>query len=421
MAVVTIPTAIDAFDQAFKNIASLEVDEAFAAHCLSLSTTLKHEITPLEDHENYRQWLGLARCIDTLFSKTQEGGIRFNCLSSENQACARELLTKWDIEPLSSHFDPEMEREVLGKGSSARVIALTDNVAAKILKNPDLTASEVCIHELMPEHPNILRPFACTSFLIFMERLPKSYKPLNNVTLNFHAFMKAFHSLFSAIGHLQENGIIHCDIKPQNILTTEDGDLKLLDFGLATTKNVARPPYYTYSAPEQAAPADEKHDVRFVDTYSAACLALMHLSNNKFYSVLDSLFSFPIRAYELEGILRETKIPPQTFTESSKSVFKTELYPEILDQVKEKLRRSLGEEPINTIEYQRRVFSAAISSITQKYLDEEVERVMDSQSLTTDPEHITSIKEAIKGGLTLNPRARAHAKFLATNFELKGK
>ena len=32
---------------------------------------------------------------------------------------------------------------------------------------------------------------------------------------------------------LHSNGIINCDLKPANILLTENGELKLYDFGLA--------------------------------------------------------------------------------------------------------------------------------------------------------------------------------------------
>jgi serine/threonine-protein kinase len=37
----------------------------------------------------------------------------------------------------------------------------------------------------------------------------------------------------SALGHLHARGLVHLDVKPQNLLLTDDRRLKLIDFGLA--------------------------------------------------------------------------------------------------------------------------------------------------------------------------------------------
>lgn len=36
-----------------------------------------------------------------------------------------------------------------------------------------------------------------------------------------------------AVSHCHAMGIAHCDIKPDNVLMSEDGDIKLIDFGLS--------------------------------------------------------------------------------------------------------------------------------------------------------------------------------------------
>ena len=39
--------------------------------------------------------------------------------------------------------------------------------------------------------------------------------------------------ILGALGHAHENGVIHRDLKPQNIMLTREGDLKIMDFGIA--------------------------------------------------------------------------------------------------------------------------------------------------------------------------------------------
>ena len=66
-------------------------------------------------------------------------------------------------------------------------------------------------------------------------------------------------SLTNAISHAHDNHLIHRDIKPQNVLMTRDGEVKVTDFGIAVTLNATA---YTqtnsvlgtvqYLSPEQA-------------------------------------------------------------------------------------------------------------------------------------------------------------------------
>ena len=43
---------------------------------------------------------------------------------------------------------------------------------------------------------------------------------------------KFFWQILSAIDHMHQCGIVHRDVKPDNILIDEEGNLKIIDFGL---------------------------------------------------------------------------------------------------------------------------------------------------------------------------------------------
>ena len=113
--------------------------------------------------------------------------------------------------------------------------------------------------------------------------------------------------LCRAISYAHQHGVIHRDIKPQNIFLASDGTIKLADFGIATFQNanhVTRSEIVIgsvhYVAPEisQGHPASERSDIYSMgitffelitgkvpfDSQSAVTVALMHIKD-KFPSI----------------------------------------------------------------------------------------------------------------------------------------
>jgi len=77
----------------------------------------------------------------------------------------------------------------------------------------------------------------------------------------------------AGLGYAHRAGLIHCDVKPQNVLVTADGRVKLTDFGIARALATLRPGETTdvvwgspqYYSPEQAA---GEHPTPASDVYS---------------------------------------------------------------------------------------------------------------------------------------------------------
>ncbi len=69
--------------------------------------------------------------------------------------------------------------------------------------------------------------------------------------------------LLSAVGYAHAHGVLHLDIKPENVMVTEDGVLKLFDFGLARRRDEAFDPATMVGTPAYMAP--EQVDPRRID------------------------------------------------------------------------------------------------------------------------------------------------------------
>jgi len=136
--------------------------------------------------------------------------------------------------------------EVIGRGSYGSVYVAQDEnkdtIAVKCCGTQSINLVELAIMSSIL-HPNLnysLGTFAAEEKLYIFQPIAmcdlgqhvNSNK--HNHRPNIQEMKQWTFELCSAVGCLHENGIIHCDIKPENVLLYTDNTLKLSDFGLAT-------------------------------------------------------------------------------------------------------------------------------------------------------------------------------------------
>ena len=129
----------------------------------------------------------------------------------------------------------------------AKCHLLRRHVAVKILR-PELVEDEDFVARFKREslaaaslsHPNIVNIYDVGEengvYYIVMEYVRgKTLKDYirEKGRLDWEEAVRIASQICSALKHAHKNGIVHRDIKPQNILVSEDGTIKVADFGIA--------------------------------------------------------------------------------------------------------------------------------------------------------------------------------------------
>lgn len=178
--------------------------------------------------------------------------------------------------------------EVIGTGGMAVIYKALDTrlnryVAIKVLRDEvaqdpelhaDFTNESQAIAKL--SHPNIVAVYDVSSSdmadYIVMELIEgitlKQYIQRRGA-LSWKESLHFSAQIARALSHAHSKGIIHRDIKPQNVMILKDANIKVADFGIASLENRKREAEgqavgsVHYIAPEQAKgyPADARSDV----------------------------------------------------------------------------------------------------------------------------------------------------------------
>lgn len=125
-------------------------------------------------------------------------------------------------------------------------LADDEHVALKILR-PQLAEKREFLELFLQEantltefdHPNIVTVYghgvARELYFLVMEYIPGASLEhiVRELSLSRTQLLHIVRHLCSAVSYLHNNGVIHGDIKPCNVLVSADGTVKLTDFGLA--------------------------------------------------------------------------------------------------------------------------------------------------------------------------------------------
>lgn len=133
----------------------------------------------------------------------------------------------------------------MGRVYRARDPMLNRPVAIKILRETGATARERLLAEARSAsgltHPNVCTIYEAGEVddvpFIAMELV--SGRPLSSLIttagLSTDVVTRLGLQIAGALAHAHDSGVVHGDLKPQNVMVTDGGSVKLLDFGLART------------------------------------------------------------------------------------------------------------------------------------------------------------------------------------------
>ncbi len=134
--------------------------------------------------------------------------------------------------------------------------------------------------------------------------------------LGIEARLKLFLTVCAAVSHAHSHLVVHRDLKPSNLLVNREGEVKLLDFGIAklVDHDVTHASVQRIFTPEYAAPEQVRGEVitTSVDVYALGLLLYELLTGRRPYKVSNSTPA----AYERAILDQEPTKPSMAFGEA---------------------------------------------------------------------------------------------------------
>lgn len=196
----------------------------------------------------------------------------------------------------------------LGRDLRTRAPVTVKTLRIEYRDDPDMRARFRREARLMQflSHPNVVRALTFTEERgapwLIMERVPGrtlQEEISSSAPLSPEAVVPVLEGIAAALDHLHARGLVHLDLRPENVMVMPTRQVKLIDFGLAqtggTVPEVASSGAHPYLAPEQL--TGETVEVT-TDVYALGCVVYEMLTGVPPFNVanIDSQDSNAIRA-----------------------------------------------------------------------------------------------------------------------------
>jgi serine/threonine protein kinase len=197
----------------------------------------------------------------------------------ESQDVLREDLDHPAVDPritIAGRYAVDLEKPPAGAGVAVtyegRDLRTRDPVIVKTLRleyrgDPEMRARfrrEARLLQFL-SHPNVIRALAFSEergapWLVLERIRGRSLREEIAMSAPFAAedVVPLLQGLATALDHLHARGLAHLDVRPENVIITPDGEVKLIDFGVAQAAGSmqafadgSRPDNIAYLAPEQ--------------------------------------------------------------------------------------------------------------------------------------------------------------------------
>lgn len=153
-----------------------------------------------------------------------------------------------------------VRRSADSKQYALKVVPLDGKEDHKFLEQAQ---HEIRVARLL-DHPRLIKVYTLETVRDWLFRVRKAHllieyvngKTLDTVKgLSLPRLVQVFERIAEGMVHLHRRGVYHADLKPNNILLSRTGDVKIIDYGLAHIKGEAKGRVQgtpEYMAPEQA-------------------------------------------------------------------------------------------------------------------------------------------------------------------------